>query len=149
MPVFSGQFKYSLDSKGRVNIPALFRNQLQIKLEDGTESQDNLFFYISFGKEPCLYIYPSMVFNTVAQKLQEESDSLFGGEEEQVKLFRKFMAKSQPSRCDSQGRIIVPKEHIEYAGIQNEVLIVGVGNRIEFWNPERFEKSIEDVKLDA
>ncbi|NQT23722.1 division/cell wall cluster transcriptional repressor MraZ [candidate division KSB1 bacterium] len=145
MPVFSGQFKYTLDTKGRVNIPALFRKDLQVELENRSESQDNLFFQITYGKEPCLYIYPRSIFNDFAGKLQEQSDSLFGGEESKVKLFRKVMAKSQPSRCDSQGRIIIPKEHIEHAGIENEVLIIGVGNRIELWNPERFEKSIEDI----
>jgi len=145
MPVFSGQFKYTIDVKNRVNIPALFRKELQEELANESAPQDNLLFQITYGKEPCLYVYPRAVFNKFAGKLQEESDSLFGGEDSKVKLFRKLMSKSQPVRCDSQGRIIIPNEHIDHAGIQDDVLIIGVGNRIELWNPERFEKSIEDV----
>ena len=54
------------------------------------------------------------------------------------------MSNAQPCRSDQQGRIIIPKEHLDYAQIKEEVLIVGLGSRIELWNPELFDKSIED-----
>ena len=143
MPVFSGQFKYTFDSKGRVNIPAPFRTQLQEKREDGSDSQDNLFFHITHGEEPCLYVYPRSEFKKVADKLQSMSDPLLGVEDtEKLKLFRRIMSFAQPVRGDQQGRIVIPKEQIEFAGITDEVLIVGMGNRIELWNPETFKEYV-------
>jgi len=143
VPVFSGQFKYTFDAKGRVNIPAPFRIQLQEKREDGSDSHDNLFFHITYGTEPCLYVYPRSEFKVEMDKMGSISNPLMGNvDEDQLKLSRRVMSFAQPVRCDQQGRIVVPKEHIEHAGIENEVLIVGMGNRIELWNPETFKKYI-------
>ena len=144
MPVFSGQFKYAFDTaKGRVSIPAHFRNQLQETLEEGSTSQDALFFHITYGKEPCLYVFPRSEFKKMVARLQEIGDPLLGVEDAQkTQTFRRVMASAQPVRCDQQGRFVVPKSHIDYAGIEDEVLIVGMGNRIEIWNPKTFEQYI-------
>lgn len=147
MPVFSGNFKYTFDSKGRVNIPAQFRNQLVEKLDDGTDSQDSLFFHITYGKEPCLYVYPRSVFSKLVEKWEDISDPLMGEEDDdKVLLYRQIMAYAQPCRGDSQGRIIIPKDYIDYAEIDDEVLIVGLGSRIELWNPDKFDEYLKKKK---
>ena len=144
VPVFSGNFKYTFDSKGRVNIPAQFRNQLLEKPDDGFDSQDSLFFHITYGNESCLYVYPRSVFRNLVERWEPLSDPLMGNEDDdKVQLYRRLMAFAQPCRGDQQGRIIIPKEYIDYAGIDTEVLIVGMGNRIELWNPETFNHYIK------
>lgn len=139
MPVFSGQFRYQVDSKQRVQIPAPFRNQLIDRSED--QDEEGIFFHVTFGSEACLYIYPRSIFTKEVAKLQEECGSFFTPPEK-TRLFRKFMSNAQPLRSDNQGRIIVPKEHLEYAKIESDVLIVGLGNRFEFWNPDLFRQSV-------
>lgn len=139
--VFSGQFNYTVDSKGRVNIPAPFRSQLPDKSADDGGA-DGIFFHVTFGVDPCLYAFPRSVFKEEVSKLQEECGSFFAPKDK-IKLFRRIMSNAQPCRSDQQGRIIIPKEHLEYAQIQEEVLIIGLGSRIELWNPALFKESIE------
>lgn len=141
--IFSGQFKYTVDSKGRINIPAPFRSQLPDKSADDDGGTDGIFFHVTFGVDPCLYAFPRSVFKEEVAKLEEECGSFFAPKDK-IKLFRRIMSNAQPCRSDQQGRIIIPKEHLDYAKIKEEVLIVGLGSRIELWNPELFNESIGD-----
>lgn len=140
--IFSGQFKYTVDSKGRINIPAPFRSQLPDKSAEDEGGTDGIFFHVTFGVDPCLYAFPRSVFKEEVSKLEEECGSFFAPKDK-IKLFRRIMSNAQPCRSDQQGRIIIPKEHLEYAQIQEEVLIIGLGSRIELWNPELFKESID------
>ena len=58
-----------------------------------------------------------------------------------------LMAEAKPLTCDQQGRITVSPEHLEYAGIEDRVCIVGTVNKLQFWNPERYEQFIRDSKF--
>lgn len=138
MLAFSGKFQYTVDGKGRINVPAPFRSQL-------SEDSDNT-FHITLGPNDCLFVYPREVFMHIAAKLEEKYGSLSTSDEERRYLLE-TMADAQPSRCDQQGRIIVPKEHLEYAGIDGEVLIIGVFSKLEFWNPERYGRFIGESKF--
>lgn len=131
MLAFSGQFLYTVDAKGRINIPAAFRNQLS------DESLNT--FHIAFGPEESLFVYPREVFVHIASKLEEKYGSLATPNEER-RFFLEMMANAQPSRCDQQGRIIVPKTHLEYSNIESEVLIIGAVTKLEFWNPRHYEE---------
>ncbi len=132
---FSGNFKYTVDSKGRVNIPAPFRNQVS----------DNT-FHITYGPNTSLFVYPRERFKEFSMKLESSYGSLASSNEERRYLLR-VMHDAHPSRCDQQGRIIVPKKHLEHAKIEKVVLIVGVISRMEFWNPELFEEFMNNGSL--
>jgi len=132
---FSGKFPYTVDSKGRVNIPAIIRSQL------GPESDNT--FHIAEGPNDCLFVYPRESFVHIAAKLEKKYGSLSSSDEERRYLLR-IMANAHPSRCDQQGRIMVPREHLDYAKIKDKVLIIGVFNKLEFWDPKNYEKFIEE-----
>lgn len=135
MPLFIGEYFYTLDDKGRVNLPAKFRKAT-------SESADNTYI-ISQGKDKCLYIYPMDVYE---KKVVETIDRL----SEADPLHRAYMSmqgsKSTDTTTDKQGRITIPPKFLEFAGIQKDVQIIGAYNRIEIWAPpvrEKYEQEIE------
>jgi len=121
MPLFIGEFFYTLDDKGRVNIPAKFRKAT-------SENADSTYI-IQHGRDKCLYIYPMDVYEN---KIIEIIDKL----SEADPIHRAYMSllgsKSIDATLDKQGRITIPPKFLEYAGIQKDVHIVGAYNRIEY-----------------
>jgi MraZ protein len=59
------------------------------------------------------------------------------------------MANAHPTRCDQQGRILIPEEHLHYASIKKEVLIIGVVNKLEFWNPRHYSTFMTEGNLNT
>ena len=121
---FIGEYAYSLDSKGRVNIPAKFRQSLS------ADSQNT--FVITRGLDPCVWVYPLEQWKEIENNLRNLSS---------VKnIHRTFVRDTaryaSPSTYDKQGRIKINPSLISYAGLEKDVLIVGVVNKIEIWNPE-------------
>jgi MraZ protein len=135
MPVFSGKFLYKVDVKGRINIPAPYRNQL-------SERSDNT-FHVSYGPNNCLFVYPREIFITLAEQLEIQYGSLSTSDEER-RYFLETMINAQPVRCDNQGRIIVPRPYLEYAKIHEEVMIVGAVNKMEFWDPDSLKAFLQN-----
>jgi len=135
MPLFIGEYFYTLDNKGRVNIPAKFRKAT-------AESADNTYI-ISRGRDRCLYIYPLDVYEN---KIVNIIDKL----SETDPLHRAYMsllgAKSIDASLDKQGRISIPPKFLEYAGIKKDVQIVGAYNRIEIWDPEIRNEYIREIE---
>lgn len=135
MPLFIGEFFYTLDDKGRVNIPAKFRKAT-------SENADSTYI-IQHGRDKCLYIYPMDVYEN---KIIEIIDKL----SEADPLHRAYMSllgsKSIDATLDKQGRITIPPKFLEYAGIQKDVHIVGAYNRIEVWDPKIREQYIQEIE---
>ena len=120
---FIGEYTYSLDSKGRVNIPAKFRQSLS------TDSQNT--FVITRGLDPCIWVYPLEQWKEIENNLRNLSS---------VKnIHRTFVRDTaryaSPSTYDKQGRITLTPSLTEYAVLEKDVLIIGMINKIEIWNP--------------
>ena len=120
---FIGEYTYSLDSKGRVNIPAKFRQSLS------ADSQNT--FVITRGMDPCVWVYPLEQWKEIENNLRNLSS---------VKnIHRTFVRDTaryaSPSTYDKQGRITLTPSLTEYAGLEKDVLIIGMINKIEIWNP--------------
>ena len=120
---FIGEYAYSLDSKGRVNIPAKFRQSLS------ADSQNT--FVITRGLDPCVWVYPLEQWKEIENNLRNLSS---------VKnIHRTFVRDTaryaSPSTYDKQGRITLTPSLTEYAGLEKDVLIIGMINKIEIWNP--------------
>ena len=125
---FIGEYKYSLDSKGRINIPAKFRQSL---------SKDNYNTFVATrGQDPCIWIYPMKEWKKIEDELRKLS-SVSGVHRTFV---RQIARSATPSTCDKQGRIIISPSLLSYAGLQKETLILGMINKIEIWNPNTLEK---------
>jgi MraZ protein len=130
--MFYGEYEHSFDAKGRVIIPAKFR---EIFKEHYVEK-----FFVTRGLDRCLFL-----FTEEEWRLQERSfrDLPFTREEAR-KFNRLFFSGACEAICDRQGRILVPSYLKDYADIKSDVVIIGVSNRIEMWARERWQKFFDE-----
>lgn len=122
--MYIGQFAYSLDPKKRVFIPAPFRAK-------------NKSFIITKGLDQSLYLYNPAEWEKVLKKLEDLS---LPNKIEQRAFKRVLLSGAHEIFPDAQGRILIPNPLCEYAGIKNDVMIIGVGNRIEVWNKHNWDR---------
>jgi MraZ protein len=128
MSSFKGSYEYSVDSKGRMNIPSRLRKYVSPEANDT--------FIITRGYEQCLFVYPLDEWGKL-----EESIRLLQSTNPLHRFFtRTLLQHAIESQLDGQSRIIIPKELLQLAGIENEVLILGVLERIEVWNPQTYRE---------
>ncbi len=130
--MFMGEFDHSIDSKGRIIIPSKFRDDL------GEE------FVITMGLDGCLFAYPQEEWQNFVKEL-----SKLPGTQEARKLQRYFMAKAAACEADKQGRILIPVKLRESAGLDKDIVFVGVLNKIEIWSKERWENNNDYDDVDA
>ena len=121
--MFEGMHSHSIDQKGRLIIPVRFREKL------GDE------FFVTAGLDGCLIIYAPKEWRAFEEKLgalptMTNADAR--------KLQRFFLANAARCECDKQGRIIIPQHLREFGGIESEVVLTGLGTRIELWSKERW-----------
>ncbi len=131
MSSFKGSYTYSVDSKGRINIPS--------KLRKNVSPEANDTFIVTRGFEPCLFIYPLDEWNALEVAVRKLSPS-----DPQHRFFmRTLLQWATDSQLDGQSRIMISKELLQFASIENEVLILGVLERIEVWNPKNYQEYLK------
>ena len=123
---FVGHYTHSLDGKKRVTIPADWREA----------SGDPVLFVLPGVNEKCLYVYTA---REMAQRLEKVRTASVANVQAQ-KFLRDFFARADRVVLDSQGRIRVKDELLEYAGILNQMVLVGIGSRFELWSPESWNE---------
>ena len=116
---FRGIHDHSLDAKNRLTVPSRFRAQL-----DGP-------IVLSKGLERCLQVFPEKVFDSIAEAALGGVNPL---SPEARELDRYLFGSSVPTELDSAGRIMLPKDFLEYAGITKDAKVVGAGQRVEIWD---------------
>ncbi len=124
--MFLGEYQHSLDSKGRITIPAKFREQLGEK------------FVVTKGLENCIFLYPLHEWQTIEEKLQ----SLPFTRADVRSFARFFFSGASEMEIDKQGRTVLPGSLRDYAAIDKDVIVIGVGSRAEIWAVENWEKYI-------
>ena len=124
---FTGEYNYSLDQKGRLNIPAKFRKALDPK-------NDNT-FVITRGFDPSLIVYPLIEWKKVEQQLLLLSSI----KNKDRNFVRSIVRYATISKYDSQGRIQIPDMLLEYGQIQKQVSIIGMINKIELWDRSQLD----------
>jgi MraZ protein len=129
MSSFKGRYEYVIDSKGRLSVPAKLRKSLS------AESHDS--FVVTRGVEKCLYVYPLDEWQRLEERLRSLNQFL-----EKHRYFTRtlLMWASEEFSLDSQSRITIPKNLLEFAEIGKEVIIIGALERIELWNPKLFNE---------
>ncbi len=135
MSGFWGSFRSKLDSKGRINFPAKFRKYL-------TEEDKDTLILIR-GNERCISVYPSSRW---ASKI-EEIRSLVSNNREFGIVSRRLMYQASEQTIDKQGRLNLTAELIQYAQLEDEVLIVGHQNKFEIWNAKKYGEYVETNEL--
>ncbi len=128
MPYFSGEYEAKLDTKGRMVLPA------RLKAALAAENEGKI--VIIRGFEPCLVIYPQVEWQKVFEKVAALNEFVT----ENRNFQRNFLRGNTEVELDDQGRFLVPKTMLKYADLEKEAIIVGVANRIEIWNSERYEE---------
>ncbi len=128
MSSFKGSYAYSVDSKGRINIPARLRKYVSPEANDT--------FIVTRGYEKCLFVYPLDEWNKLEQSIRELTTT----NPKHRFFMRTLLEKATESQLDGQSRITIPKELLQFAAIENEVLILGVLERIEVWNPAVYQE---------
>ena len=130
--MFIGEYNHSIDAKGRLIVPAKYRDELG----------EN--FFVTQGLEGCLFAYDEKAFSA----LQENVMSLPLSNKASRDISRFFLGSAQESEFDKQGRILLAAPLREHAGLEKDVVLVGVGNRIEIWSKERYDASEEGFDAD-
>ena len=122
--MFSGTYTPKLDEKGRLFLPAKFRDQL-------TEG-----LVVTRGQESCLTVWPMDDFMELTRKAQEAPVTVKGARDYTRFLF----AGASEEKPDKQGRITITPMLREYASLDRDVVVIGVMNRIEIWDPARWQQ---------
>ena len=122
----TGTYEHSIDAKGRLFIPAKLREEL------GTV------FYLAMGVDACLAIYPLPTWERFKEKFASLPMS-------QSKRMRPLFANAERCELDSQGRIGVSQRLRKYAGLEKNVVIIGVNDRAEIWAADKWYEEEEEV----
>ncbi len=127
MSFFKGQEVYSIDSKGRVNIPAKMRKAISPEANDT--------FVLTRGVEKCIMAYPFDEW----RKYEEKFEQLNQYDEKNRYFLRILLMWSEEVKIDAQQRISVPKPLIDFSEIDSKVAIIGMIDHLEIWNPQIFQ----------
>lgn len=131
--MFMGEYNHTIDTKGRLIIPAKFREAL------GEE------FVLTKGLDGCLSIYPMDEWNTFENKLK----SLPLTDKNARAFQRFFVAGATTCELDKQGRILVPGTLREFAGLDKEVVLTGNLTKIEVWSKEKWAENNSYDDMDS
>lgn len=128
--MFTGEYRHSVDDKGRIAVPARFRAQL----DDGA--------FVSRWIDTCLAIFPRREWDELAAKVRTLPLADAG-----ARTFSRFLfAGAYEVDLDRQGRIVVPAGLRDWAGLVNEAVVVGSQDHLEIWSPGRWESYRADME---
>lgn len=123
-----GTFYPKLDDKGRLALPAKFRDEFA----DG--------LVVTRGQEGCLVVYTDQEFRKMLEPINEASSTVA-----RVRKYQRFLyGWAQEEVPDRQGRVTVSSRLRDYAGIDRDAVVVGTGNRLEVWDPVAYDKAMAD-----
>ncbi|MFD0897918.1 division/cell wall cluster transcriptional repressor MraZ [Loigolactobacillus binensis] len=127
--MFMGEFRHSIDQKGRLIIPAKFREALGAQ------------FVVTRGMDGCLFGYPESEWQALEKKLRQ----LPLTKKDARAFVRFFYSAATECTLDKQGRINLPQPLITHAGLTKACVLIGVSSRIEIWDAERWAASSAEI----
>ena len=131
--LFIGEYEHSVDAKGRVIMPAKLREDIGEK------------FIVTKGLDGCLFAYSKEEWNNFEEKLK----TLPLTNKNARDFVRFFLSGAVECEIDKQGRFLIPNNLRTYAILEKEIIIIGVGTRIEIWNRENWKKYSSDENISA
>ncbi|MEX0620312.1 MAG: division/cell wall cluster transcriptional repressor MraZ [Solirubrobacterales bacterium] len=129
---FRGQYKHSLDGKGRLTVPAKFRKELADRA------------VVVKGPDNCLWLMPEKAFSSLSDQYISPHSPLSGNARA---IRRLFNSTADEGELDSAGRVKIPKNLIEKASLDGPCTVVGAGEYLEIWNTDEWTKI--EAELDA
>lgn len=132
-----GTYECKADSKGRLMVPAALKKQLLPLLQDGFVIKRSVF-------EPCLELYPMEEWNAMMAKVNK----LNRFRKKNNDFIRRFTAGVKTVEVDANGRLLIPKDLLGFAGITKEIVLNSAINIVEIWDKDKYETAIEDATGD-
>ena len=130
MNMFIGEYHHTIDEKGRIIIPAKFRETLGKS------------FIVTRGLENCLFVYPTDNWNKICDKLNSLPFT-----KKDARIFNRFfMSGATDVELDKQGRVNLTSPLISYAKLQKECVVIGTGDRLEIWSQESWDVFFNSTK---
>lgn len=121
--MFKGEYSHNIDAKGRMIVPSKFREQLGDT------------FVATKGLDGCLFVYSNDEWARIEEKFRDIPLT----SKDARKFLRFFFAGAVDCEVDKQGRILIPANLREYAGLEKEVVSVGAFTRVEIWDKQRWQ----------
>lgn len=120
--MFLGEYAHNLDDKGRLTLPARWREELGQRV------------VVTRGMEPCLFVFPAAKF----EKFLSEITTVGMTAADARGLSRFFSSKATDDDLDKQGRVSLPQNLRDFAGLNGEVMVVGAFDHVELWSPAKY-----------
>lgn len=137
MTGFLGEYEATVDAKGRFLLPAGFKKQLP---EDA-----NSHFVINRGFEACLTLYPIQSWEPIFAEISKLNDF-----NPKVREFRRyFLNGATPVELDTAGRLNIPKNLVDHAGLDKDIVLVAAVNKIEIWDKSKYKQFFETFTAES
>jgi len=136
MPQLLGEYECKIDAKGRMRLPSMLLKQLGVEGE--------MTFVINRGIEKHLNLYPKTVWDVLVQKVNKLNPYVRKNRE----FIRYFFRGANEVVTDASDRVLLTKRLQEYAGIDKEVILFAVNDRIEIWSKERYDNFMDEEPID-
>lgn len=133
----TGTYECKADAKGRLMMSSAFKKQLSSVLQEGFVVKRAVF-------QPCLELYPMQEWNEVMSKMNKLNRFVKKNND----FIRRFTAGVKVVELDSSGRLLIPKDLCQFAGIQKQIVLSSAINIIEIWDKDNYEKAIDDAATD-
>ena len=132
-----GTYECKADAKGRLMVSSAFKKQLASILQDGFVIKRAVF-------QSCLELYPMQEWNEVMRKV----NALNRFKKKNNDFIRRFTAGVKIVDLDASGRLLIPKDLCQFAGIKKEIVLSSAINIIEIWDKNNYEQTIDDATMD-
>jgi len=132
-----GTYQCKADAKGRLMFSSALKKQLSTVLQDGFVIKRAVF-------QPCLELYPMKEWNLMMDKINKLNRFVKKNND----FIRRFTAGVKIIELDASGRILIPKDLYQFAGIEKEIVLSSAVNIIEIWDKNKYEKAINDATVD-
>ncbi len=132
-----GTYECKVDAKGRLMLPSGLKKQLSAVMQKGFVLKRAVF-------QPCLELYPMDEWEALMQKVNK----LNRFKKKNNDFIRRFTAGVKLVELDASGRVLIAKDLVSFAGISKDIVVSAVGNIMEVWDKENYEKAIDDAVVD-
>ena len=137
MTNLTGTYECKADAKGRLMMSSAFKKQLSPVLQEGFVVKRAVF-------QPCLELYPMQEWNEVMSKMNKLNRFVKKNND----FIRRFTAGVKVVELDASGRLLIPKDLCQFAGIKKQIVLSSAINIVEIWDKDNYEKAIDDAAMD-
>ena len=134
---FIGEYESTIDAKGRFLLPSGFKKQLPEK--------ESYVFVINRGFEKCLTLYPIQSWEPIFKEISQLNDF-----DPKVREFRRyFLNGAVQLELDSAGRVLLPKNLMDHASLEKDIVLVSAINKIEIWDRNKYQQFFESFSAES